>query len=203
MNRVGLGLAVGAGYLLGRTRKLKFAVAVGTFVAGKRMNLGPGGLAELVSRQLQENPQFKEIGDQIRGDLRGVGKAASSAMVERQLDALADRLHDRTAETRDRLAGAVPAADDLGDDEEEPEAGGTREDEEPDAEAEGTEDEGGPAASKTSGGRSRTRKTTAPAKKAGARKTTAKKAAKATKSTTGSAAKTASRGRRPKGGGER
>ena len=32
MNRTGLGLAVGAGYLLGRTRKLKMAFAVGTLV---------------------------------------------------------------------------------------------------------------------------------------------------------------------------
>ncbi|MCZ9340239.1 DNA primase, partial [Streptomyces sp. TRM76130] len=44
MNRVGIGLALGAGYLLGRTRKLKFAVAVGTAVAGKRLNLTPRGV---------------------------------------------------------------------------------------------------------------------------------------------------------------
>ncbi|NUO40622.1 MAG: DNA primase, partial [Streptomyces sp.] len=91
MNRVGLGLAVGAGYVLGRTKKLKMAVAVGTLVAGKRMQLSPRALADLVSGQLRNNPQFKEIGDQLRQDLRGVGKAASGAMVERQIDALAGR----------------------------------------------------------------------------------------------------------------
>ncbi|MGW8743384.1 DNA primase [Streptomyces sp. NPDC055794] len=107
MNRVGLGLAVGAGYLLGRTKKLKLAVAVGTMVAGKKMNLTPKGIAELVSTQLQNNPQFKEIGDQLRTDLRGVGKAASGAMVERQIDALANRLHGRTAEVRDQLSGVT------------------------------------------------------------------------------------------------
>ncbi|MFD3337733.1 DNA primase [Streptomyces anthocyanicus] len=107
MNRVGLGLAIGAGYLLGRTKKLKMAVAVGTMVAGKKLNLTPKGIAELVSGQLQNNPQFKEIGDQLRTDLRGVGKAASGAMVERQIDALADRLHGRTAEVRDQLSGVA------------------------------------------------------------------------------------------------
>ena len=34
-----MGLAVGAGYVLGRTKKMKLAFAVGTMVAGKRMNL--------------------------------------------------------------------------------------------------------------------------------------------------------------------
>ncbi|MGW5623105.1 DNA primase [Streptomyces olivaceus] len=114
MNRVGMGLAVGAGYLLGRTKKLKLAVAVGTMVAGKKLNLTPKGVAELVSGQLQNNPQFKEIGDQLRTDLRGVGKAASGAMVERQIGALADRLHGRTAEVRDQLSGAVPKAPGVG-----------------------------------------------------------------------------------------
>ncbi|WNM33533.1 PE-PGRS family protein [Streptomyces sp. Li-HN-5-11] len=108
MNRMGLGLAIGAGYLLGRTKKLKMAVAVGSLVAGKKMNLGPRAIADLVNQQLKDNPQFKEIGDQLRQDLRGVGKAASGAMVERQMSALADRLHGRTAQVRDQLAGVAP-----------------------------------------------------------------------------------------------
>ncbi|MYS42077.1 PE-PGRS family protein [Streptomyces sp. SID5998] len=108
MNRTAIGLAVGAGYLLGRTKKLKMAVAVGSLVAGKKLNLTPRGVAELVSQQLKDNPQFKEIGDQLRQDMRGVGKAASGAMVERQMSALADRLQGRTAKVRDELAGVVP-----------------------------------------------------------------------------------------------
>ncbi|MFI7406129.1 DNA primase [Streptomyces sp. NPDC049541] len=134
MNRVGLGLAVGAGYVLGRTKKMKMAFAVGSLVAGKRMHLSPRALADLVSQQLQNNPQLKEIGDQLREDLRGVGKAASGAMVERQIDALADRLHGRTAQVRDQLSGATDRAKGLVDDEEDE----TQEDEnEESAEAEG------------------------------------------------------------------
>ncbi|MEV0636625.1 DNA primase [Streptomyces sp. NPDC050619] len=131
MNRVGLGLAVGAGYVLGRTKKMKLAFAVGSLVAGKKMHLSPRALADLASQQLLKNPQFKEIGDQLREDVRGVGKAASGAMVERQMDALADRLHGRTAEVRDQLEGVVPDASRLGSDEEERE-----EDQEPQAEYE-------------------------------------------------------------------
>ncbi|WP_260334396.1 DNA primase [Streptomyces beigongshangae] len=119
-----MGLAVGAGYVLGRTKKMKLAFAVGTMVAGKRMNLSPRALADLVSQQLQNNPQFKEIGDQLRQDVRGVGKAATGALVERQISGLADRLHGRTNQVKDQLAGVVPDAPRVG--------GKRRRDEEPD-----------------------------------------------------------------------
>ncbi|MFE9448542.1 DNA primase [Streptomyces sp. NPDC006739] len=233
MNRVGLGLAVGAGYLLGRTKKMKLAFAIGSLVAGKRMNLGPGALADLARQQLRDNPQFKEIGDQLRQDLRGVGKAASGAMVERQMGALADRLHGRTAQVRDQLAGVLPGEDSedaegsdeeprgeadedeepRGEDEEAPEE--SDEDEEPEEPEESEEDEENESRSRQE---ERTRKPAAkkaPAKKSVAKKAPAKKApAKkaAAKRTQGAARKTAAkktaaagsaRPRRPKGGGER
>ncbi|MFC8432936.1 DNA primase [Streptomyces sp. NPDC057253] len=132
MNRVGMGLAVGAGYLLGRTKKLKLAFAVGTLVAGKRMHLSPKAIGDLVSQQLLKNPQFKDIGDTLREDLRGVGKAASGAMVERQIEALADRLHGRTAEVRDQLSGVTQEVPGLSEDED------SEEDEERDEEETGT-----------------------------------------------------------------
>ncbi|MFH0176150.1 DNA primase [Streptomyces cacaoi] len=223
MNRTALGLAVGAGYFLGRTKKLKLAFAVGSLVAGKRLNLTPKGIADLVSQQLRDNPQFKEIGDQLRQDLRGVGKAASGAMVERQIDALADRLHGRTAEVRDQLEGLVPGedADDEADDEadeeyEEPQD--AEEDEEPqdaaaDDEDEEEEEEEEPPR-KTAAKKAPAKKTAkkapakkAPAKKAPARTPAAKKTASAGRTGTRTAAKTASgtasRARRPKGGGDR
>ncbi|MEV4869282.1 DNA primase [Streptomyces syringium] len=115
-NRTALGLAVGAGYLLGRTKKAKFAFAVGTLVMGKRLNATPGALTGLVTDRLRDNPQFKELGDQLREDLRGVGKAATGALVNRRIDALADRLHESTLDVRDRISGVA-----LDDDEEEAE----------------------------------------------------------------------------------
>ncbi|MDH6515457.1 type IV secretory pathway VirB10-like protein [Streptomyces sp. SAI-208] len=141
MNRVGLGLAVGAGYVLGRTKKLKLAFAVGSVVAGKKMHLSPRAVADLVSQQLLKNPQFKEIGDTLREDLRGVGKAASGAMVERQIDAIADRLHGRTAQVRDQLSGVAPEVPGLSDDEDdEPERDEESEEEETGTEAEADEE---------------------------------------------------------------
>ncbi|GGY86255.1 hypothetical protein GCM10010300_33110 [Streptomyces olivaceoviridis] len=190
MNRTALGLAVGAGYLLGRTKKLKMALAVGSLAAGKKMNLSPRALADQLNRQLLDNPQFKEIGDQLRQDLRGVGKAATGAMVERQMNSLADRLHGRTSQVRDQLSGVVPTGsdeerdEDEGDDEEQEEQEGKRgEREQPRGETRGGEGEAPrkktgkkPAkkapATKASGG---TAAGKAPAKKAPAKKAAAKK----------------------------
>ncbi len=168
MNRAALGLAVGAGYVLGRTKKMKLAFALGTLVAGKRLHLSPRALADLASQQLRDNPQFKEIGDQLRQDLRGVGKAASGAMVERQLDSIADRLHNRTSQVRDELSGAVPDV---------------RDEEEPEELEESEEDSGGEEKGEQKGEekaeakpRKKPTKKTAAAKKTTAQKTTAKKA---------------------------
>lgn len=219
MNRLGLGLAVGAGYVLGRTKKMKLAFAVGTMVAGKRMNLSPRALGDLLSQQLQNNPQFKEIGDQLREDMRGVGKAATGALVERQITGLADRLHGRTADVRDQLAGVKPDI---------PGRGGEKESDEPDdeydeyddeddrdergqeesadAESEEEPDERPRSRKKTSSQKAAPKKAAAkksPAKKTAAQKSPAKKTAK--KSPARAAAKTSARratgARLPKEGG--
>ncbi|MGW7170306.1 DNA primase [Streptomyces sp. NPDC054884] len=213
MNRMGLGLAIGAGYLLGRTRKLKLALAVGSLVAGKKLNLTPKGVAELVSQQLRDNPQFKEIGDQLRNDLRGVGKAASGAMVERQIEALADRLHGRTAEVRDQLEGVVPGkeADDEADEEyeeydepqdtaededaqdtaEDEDAQDTAEDEDAQDTAEDDEEEAPPRRTAARKAPAKKSAKKAPAKKAPAKKAPARKAP----ARTSAAKKTASAGK--------
>ncbi|MFE5371188.1 DNA primase [Streptomyces mirabilis] len=213
MNRLGLGLAVGAGYVLGRTKKMKLAFAVGTMVAGKRMHLSPRALADLVSQQLQNNPQFKEIGDQLREDLRGVGKAASGALVERQIEGLADRLHGRTAEVRDQLAGVVPDVPGIGgqDETDEPddayEDGDERDDrDEPDDEAADADREENPRPRKKTPPRKAAGKKTA-AKKSAAKKTVGHQGpAKKPPAKKSAAAKTSARrpagARLPKGGGD-
>jgi hypothetical protein len=203
MNRVGLGLAIGAGYVLGRTKKAKMALAVGSLVAGKKLNLTPKALAELVTTQLAGNPQFKELGDQLRQDLSGVGKAASGALVERQIAALADRLHGRTAEVREQLAGGGSDDDrdeDAYDDEdeapedEEPRADDDEAEHDDEAEDDGEREERAPA-------RKATKK--APAKKAPAKKAAAKKTAPAKKTAAKKTGSARSAARRTSGGARR
>ncbi|MGK9462372.1 DNA primase [Streptomyces sp. G6] len=205
MNRVGLGLAVGAGYLLGRTKKLKLAVAVGTMVAGKKLNLTPKGIAELVNSQLQNNPQFKEIGDQLRTDMQGVGKAASGALVERQMDALADRLHGRTAQVRDQLSGVASTVPGAGSDDSSRDSEAS-EDSEPYEEADehGEPGERSERAPKKAPPQARRAAKKAPAKKAAAKRAQpARKAAGKKTAGARSAARGATGNRQSKGGGER
>ncbi|MFF1374941.1 DNA primase [Streptomyces sp. NPDC058308] len=182
MNRMAVGLAVGAGYVLGRTKKAKFAFAVGTMVAGKRLNLSPKALGQLVTQQLENNPQFKEIGDQLRQDLRGVGKAATGSLLNRQLEGLADRLHDRTLGVQDRISGVAPddvkgAVKNEDDEEESSDAEGRRDDREDRDDPDGRDGEEQDAESERSEPRRK-----APAKRS-APKTDAKSAPKAAKKT--------------------
>ncbi|MFD4610364.1 DNA primase [Streptomyces sp. NPDC058440] len=192
MNKVGLGLAIGAGYLLGRTKKAKLALTLGGLVAGKKLNLGPSGIAQLVNQQLMNNPQLKEIGDQLREDLKGVGKAASGAMAERQMTALADRLHGRTAQIHDQLAGVVPQPG--GDEETEEETEG--EDAYPDEYEDRESREAGRETRSEAGDRG------GPARKEAAKRTAADGTA-AKKTAASGGATRAARSRRPKGGGDR
>ncbi|MGW0550979.1 DNA primase [Streptomyces altiplanensis] len=194
-NRLAMGLAVGAGYFLGRTKKAKLAFGIGTMVMGKKLQLSPRALAEFASSQLQNNPQFKEIGDQLREDLRGVGKAATGALVTRQINAVADRLHDRRLDVQDRLAGVVP--DDIPDprdeDEDEDEDEDDSEDEDREEEPEERDE---PRQRSEPDGERRERRRKAPARKAPAavKKTAAKKtAAKKTAAKKTAAKKTAAK----------
>ncbi|MGA5042156.1 DNA primase [Streptomyces capoamus] len=200
MNRTALGLAVGAGYLLGRTKKLKMAVAVGSLVAGKKLNLSPRMVADLVNQQLKNNPQFKEIGDQLRTDLRGVGKAATGAMVERQMSTLADRLAGRTAKVRDELSGGAPSGSDEDRDDEDRDDEDRDEDGREDGHEESAGDRDGGSRSEGSDDRPPAKK--APAKKIPGKKAAAKKTAPAKKAAakkTGTARKTAAKKTAPAG----
>lgn len=89
-NRLVTALAVGAGYVLGRTRKGRLGLGVGGMVLGKRLRTGPQQLLSAANEQLLKNPQLKAVGDQVREDLRGVGKAATGAVVSRRMDSLAE-----------------------------------------------------------------------------------------------------------------
>lgn len=183
-SRLVLGLAVGAGYVLGRTKKAKLAFGIGTMVVGRKLQPSRA-FAEFATAQLRDNPQFKEIRDQLREDFCGVGKAATGALLTRQVDALADRLHTRTQDVQDRISGVVPEAPDLRDEEEEPEEESLREEDEP---------------SKVERSKAR-EKGGAPPRKTVARKSSAKKPVTSARRATKKAAakKTAPKGGRSRG----
>ncbi|MGW7101845.1 DNA primase [Streptomyces sp. NPDC054838] len=110
-----MGVALGAGYVLGRTKKAKLAFGLTTLVLGRKLAPDGASVASFIGSRLGDSPQLKEIREQLRTDLRGVGSAAASALVDRRLEAVADRLHDRTLGVQDRLAGLTGRDDEDGD----------------------------------------------------------------------------------------
>ncbi|MFF7027192.1 hypothetical protein ACFZAK_04530 [Streptomyces albidoflavus] len=96
-NKVALATAIAAGYALGRTRKAKLALTVGTYLAGRRFKLSPQELVTEGVSRLRETPQFNAISDQVRGDLLTAGRSALTAAADRRFDSLADTLRERTS----------------------------------------------------------------------------------------------------------
>ena len=65
--RVALGEALGVagGHLLGRTKKLKFAMMLGGMAAGRRAG-GPGQLLAQGTKLLGQSPEFARLTDELR-----------------------------------------------------------------------------------------------------------------------------------------
>ena len=90
--RVALGVA--GGYLLGRTKKLKFAMMLGGMAAGRRAG-GPGQLLAQGTKLLGQSPELARLTDELRGRLLEAGKGAAVAVATRQVENLTERMVSR------------------------------------------------------------------------------------------------------------
>jgi hypothetical protein len=104
-----LAVALGSGYLLGRTKKLRLAVMVGGAIAtGKAGGLGAGLLKRGLGG-LAENadlgglsPALGEISDSFKGTLADAAKAAAMAAITNKANTIADRMSDQAEMLRSR-----------------------------------------------------------------------------------------------------
>jgi hypothetical protein len=103
--KAALAAAVAGGYLLGRTKKAKLALAVGTYLAGRRFSMSPSQLAAQGLGKLRETPQFQDLTDQVRHEVLNAGRSAVTAAARRKLLDLSDSLRDRSERLTDRAAG--------------------------------------------------------------------------------------------------
>src|SRR3954453_22916431 len=85
-----MALGVGGGYLLGRTKKLKLAITLGSMVAGKKMS-GPSGLLGQGVDLLRQSPEF----DRLREQLMGAGRSAAMTAATSSLARVSDRIESR------------------------------------------------------------------------------------------------------------
>jgi hypothetical protein len=110
-----VGLALGAGYVLGRRHKTRLALAVGAAALTGGVGSAAGRLLRKGSDQAlagdvlgKLSPQVGDLVDTVRGELLEVGKTAVQTAVRSQVDALTSNLtskvQDRTDALRDRMA---------------------------------------------------------------------------------------------------
>ena len=111
-----VGAALAAGYVLGRFKKLRLALIVGSALANKNVRTQGFGLLQQGTSRLTSSPEGKQLGEQISGQLMSAGKAAAVTLASSGIDRLSDRLHERGEELR---GGA--RQQDGGDDEDLPE----------------------------------------------------------------------------------
>jgi hypothetical protein len=114
-------LALGAGYVLGRRRKMRLAAMLAAGAAtGGLAKLGPvivrQGAQYLNKTDIASalGPQVGEIVDTIRGDLLDAGKAAAAAAVTSRIDSLTDSLHERADTLRNPEAAVGDATETVG-----------------------------------------------------------------------------------------
>jgi hypothetical protein len=90
--RVALGVA--GGYLLGRTKKVKLAMMLGSVAAGQRAG-GPGQLLAQGAKLLGQSPELGRLNEEIRGRLLDAAKVAAVTVATRQVEALTERVVSR------------------------------------------------------------------------------------------------------------
>jgi hypothetical protein len=93
--RVALGVA--GGYFLGRTKKMKLALALAGMAAGKRAG-GPGQLLAQGTKLLGQSPEITRLTDELRGRLLDAGKGAAVAIATKQVEALTERVVNRVGD---------------------------------------------------------------------------------------------------------
>ncbi|MFG2593262.1 hypothetical protein [Streptomyces sp. NPDC048438] len=129
--RAALAAALAAGYVIGRSKQGKLALGLLAVASGK--SLDPKALIGEGVKKLSENPQFAQLGEQVRGELLASGREALSEVTNRGVASLGEALQQRMLS----LTGA-PEDEEEGLEEEEPEYD---EDEDEDVEDEDVEAE--------------------------------------------------------------
>lgn len=117
-----LAACLAAGYVLGRGRKAKLAMAVAAYLASKRLQGKPQELLSAGAGRLGDSGQITQLVEQLRSEVLTVGRDALRSMTDKRLSAFADALADRTKSMTEVLEAARDeAAKPRGEEEEEEE----------------------------------------------------------------------------------
>jgi hypothetical protein len=102
-------LSIGAGYLLGRSHKMRWAMLLAAAEATGRLPGTTGELLERGTKALGSSPEVSELIETARKRLLEPGKAAIMANLSSQIDSLSQRLEQQGESQRppSRPSGTV------------------------------------------------------------------------------------------------
>ncbi|WP_172650891.1 hypothetical protein [Rhodococcus opacus] len=87
-----MALAVGAGYMLGRTHKMKLALMLAGAGASSRFPSGSLGVLGQSGKLLADSPEVAKLGETVRKELMNAAKTAAVTAASRRIDSLNSRL---------------------------------------------------------------------------------------------------------------
>ncbi|WP_433723125.1 hypothetical protein ACQP0C_23500 [Nocardia sp. CA-129566] len=97
-----IAIGVGIGYVLGRTRKMRFALSLAGAAMARRNTGMPAELLERGTSLLKSSPELTQLTDTVRGDLLGAVRSAAVTATSNRLDALNTRLQQGSTLVADR-----------------------------------------------------------------------------------------------------
>ncbi|MFE9319854.1 hypothetical protein ACIHDR_09220 [Nocardia sp. NPDC052278] len=138
-----IAMGVGIGYVLGRTRKMRFALALAGAAMSRRSTGMPAELLERGTSLLKSSQELTQITDTVKGELVGAVRSAAVTAASNRIDALNARLQQRAIPDaeEDRAESQEPVSDEDEDERPEDELAEEESAEEEPAEDEGDEDE--------------------------------------------------------------
>ncbi|REF37863.1 hypothetical protein [Thermasporomyces composti] len=87
-------LAVAGGYVLGRRKKARAALVMGSWLVGKKLD--PKTLLREAVTKVAESPEVAKLREDVRNELVASGRAAANAAISSTLEKVSDSLHQRT-----------------------------------------------------------------------------------------------------------
>lgn len=95
-----IALAVGIGYALGRSRKMKLAITIGAMMAGRRLTLDPRDLLAQGGKLIGGSTELRKLTSEARERLMDAAKTAAMAAATNKIDAIGENLSKRAAGLR-------------------------------------------------------------------------------------------------------
>ncbi|RSD11680.1 hypothetical protein [Amycolatopsis eburnea] len=89
-----IAIGVGAGYLLGRTKKMRLALMIAAAGATGRSGTSPTKLLQHGLKQLGSTPELAKLTDVARDELLGAVKAAAVTAAGSRIESLTERLQE-------------------------------------------------------------------------------------------------------------